>query len=61
MCRFLKGVIIHKKGDVFMIPSEDVDYPQKKIPYRHYGWNVHMMIQKALSMEKVQRKRSLLK
>lgn len=44
-------VTIHKKGDVFMIPSEDVDYPQKKIPYRHYGWNVHMMVQKVLAME----------
>lgn len=44
-------VTIHKKGDVFMIPSDDVDYPQKKIPYRHYGWNVHTMVQKVLSME----------
>lgn len=44
-------VTIHRKGDVFMIPSDDVDYPQKKIPYRHYGWNVHTMVQKALAME----------
>ncbi len=44
-------VNIHHKGDVFMIPSEDVDYPQKKIPYRHYGWNVHNMVQKVLAME----------
>jgi hypothetical protein len=44
-------VVIHKKGDVFMIPSEDVDYPQKKIPYRHYGWNVHTMVEKVLKME----------
>lgn len=44
-------VTIHQKGNVFMIPSEDVDYPQKKIPYRHYGWNVHLMVQKALGME----------
>ena len=49
--RIPEGVIIHKKGDVFMIPSEDVEYPQKKIPYRHYGWNVHLMIQKAVAME----------
>ena len=27
-----ENVIIHKKGDVFMIPSEDMEYPQKKIP-----------------------------
>ena len=27
--------VIHKKGDVFMLPSEDMAYPQKKIPYRH--------------------------
>ena len=44
-------VTIHKKGDVFMIPSPDVDYPQKKIPYRHYGFNVHTMVQKVLAME----------
>lgn len=44
-------VVIHKKGDVFMIPSDDVGYPQKKIPYRHYGYNVHTMVQKALAME----------
>jgi hypothetical protein len=56
-----EGVIIHKKGDVFMIPSEDVDYPQKKIPYRHYGWNVHMMIQKALSMEEGPKKEEFAK
>ena len=47
-----ESVIIHKKGNVFMIPSEDVDYPQKKIPYRHYGWNVHTMVEKAKTMEK---------
>ncbi len=47
-----ESVIIHKKGDVFMIPSDDVDYPQKKIPYRHYGWNVHTMVEKAKTMEK---------
>jgi hypothetical protein len=46
-----ENVVIHKKGEVFMIPSEDVEYPQKKIPYRHYGWNVHTMVQKALAME----------
>jgi hypothetical protein len=45
------NVIIHKKGDVFMLPSEDMEYPQKKIPYRHYGWNVHTMVQKVLAME----------
>jgi hypothetical protein len=44
-------VIIHRKTDIFMAPSEDMEYPQKKIPYRHYGWNVHLMIQKALGME----------
>jgi hypothetical protein len=44
-------VHIHHKGDVFMIPSEDVEYPQKKIPYRHYGYNVHSMVQKVLAME----------
>jgi len=44
-------VHIHHKGDIFMIPSDDVDYPQKKIPYRHYGWNVHTMVQKVLAME----------
>ncbi|HEX5113464.1 MAG TPA: DUF4290 domain-containing protein [Saprospiraceae bacterium] len=44
-------VHIHHKGDVFMVPSDDVDYPQKKIPYRHYGWNVHTMVQKVLAME----------
>ena len=43
--------VIHKKGDVFMLPSEDMEYPQKKIPYRHYGFNVHTMVQKVLSME----------
>jgi len=46
-----ENVIIHKKGDVFMLPSEDMEYPQKKIPYRHYGWNVHTMVQKVLAME----------
>ena len=46
-----EGVTLHKKGEVFMQPSEDMEYPQKKIPYRHYGWNVHTMIQKAMSME----------
>ena len=45
------NVVIHRKGEVFMIPSEDMEYPQKKIPYRHYGWNVHTMVQKALAME----------
>ena len=45
------NVVIHKKGEVFMIPSDDMEYPQKKIPYRHYGWNVHTMVQKALAME----------
>lgn len=45
------SVVIHKKGDVFMIPSEDMEYPQKKIPYRHYGWNVHTMVDKAKAME----------
>lgn len=49
--RVPETVTIHEKGDVFMIPSEDVDYPQKKIPYRHYGWNVHLMVQKVLGME----------
>ena len=49
--RIPEGVIIHRKGDVFMMPSEDMEYPQKKIPYRHYGWNVHTMIQKAVTME----------
>ena len=34
-----------------MEPSEDMEYPQKKIPYRHYGWNVHNMVQKAVAME----------
>ncbi len=46
-----ENVIIHRKTDIFMKPSEDMEYPQKKIPYRHYGWNVHLMIQKALAME----------
>ncbi|MEO6132950.1 MAG: DUF4290 domain-containing protein [Saprospiraceae bacterium] len=46
-----EGVVIHEKGDVFMIPSDDMGYPQKKIPYRHYGLNVHTMIQKAITME----------
>lgn len=49
--RIPEGVTIHKKGEVFMIPSEDMEYPQKKIPYRHYGWNVHTMIEKAINME----------
>lgn len=49
--RIPEGVTLHKKGAVFMIPSEDVEYPQKKIPYRHYGWNVHNMVQKAVMME----------
>ena len=43
--------VIHEKGDVFMLPSEDMVYPQKKIPYRHYGFNVHTMVQKVLGME----------
>jgi hypothetical protein len=46
-----EGVTLHKKGEVFMQPSEDMEYPQKKIPYRHYGWNVHTMVQKAMAME----------
>ena len=49
--RIPEGVTLHKKGDVFMVPSDDMEYPQKKIPYRHYGWNVNNMVQKALSME----------
>lgn len=49
--RIPEGVTLHKKGEVFMIPSDDVEYPQKKIPYRHYGWNVHNMVQKAMTME----------
>lgn len=49
--RIPETVTLHKKGEVFMQPSEDMEYPQKKIPYRHYGWNVHMMIQKAMAME----------
>jgi len=49
--RIPENVIIHRKTDIFMKPSEDMEYPQKKIPYRHYGWNVHLMIQKALGME----------
>src|SRR6187431_949615 len=44
-------VHVHHKGDIFMVPSDDVDYPQKKIPYRHYGWNVHTMVQQVLAME----------
>ena len=46
-----EGVTLHKKGEVFMVPSEDMEYPQKKIPYRHYGWNVRNMVQKAVAME----------
>src|SRR5688572_5622851 len=46
-----EGVTLHKKGEVFMIPSDDMEYPQKKIPYRHYGWNVRNMVQKAVAME----------
>jgi len=49
--RVPETVTIHKKGEVFMIPSTDVGYPQKRIPYKHYGWNVHMMVEKALAME----------
>lgn len=49
--RVPESVTIHKKGEVFMQPSEDMEYPQKKIPYRHYGWNVNSMIQKAMAME----------
>ena len=49
--RIPEGVTLHKKGEVFMIPSDDMEYPQKKIPYRHYGWNVHNMVQKAVAME----------
>ena len=59
--RIPEGVIIHRKGDVFMIPSEDMEYPQKKIPYRHYGWNVHTMIQKALTMEEGPKKEEFAK
>jgi hypothetical protein len=46
-----EGVVLHRKGEVFMQPAEDLEYPQKKIPYRHYGWNVHSMVQKAVAME----------
>ncbi len=46
-----EGVTLHKKGEVFMQPAEDLEYPQKKIPYRHYGLNVHNMILKAIAME----------
>ena len=46
-----EGVTLHKKGEVFMVPSEDMEYPQKKIPYRHYGWNVNNMVLKAVQME----------
>src|SRR5688572_21075185 len=49
--RIPEGVTLHKKGEVFMVPSDDMPYPQKKIPYRHYGFNVHNMVQKAVSME----------
>lgn len=43
-------VTIHQKTDIFIKPGE-VDYPQKPIRYRHYGWNVQTMIQKAIAME----------
>ncbi|MEO5906112.1 MAG: DUF4290 domain-containing protein [Saprospiraceae bacterium] len=46
-----ESVTLHTKGEVFMQPAEDMEYPQKKIPYRHYGWNVHTMVQKAMAME----------
>lgn len=46
-----EDVTIHQKGEVFMQPSPDMEYPQKKIPYRHYGYNVQSMIQKAMAME----------
>ena len=59
--RIPEEVIIHRKGDVFMVPSEDMEYPQKKIPYRHYGWNVHTMIQKALTMEEGPKKEEFAK
>jgi len=59
--RIQEAVIIHRKGDVFMVPSEDMEYPQKKIPYRHYGWNVHTMIQKALTMEEGPKKEEFAK
>lgn len=49
--RIPEGVTLHKKGAVFMVPSDDMDYPQKKIPYRHYGWNVNNMVLKAITME----------
>lgn len=49
--RVPEGVTLHKKGDVFMIPSDDIEYPQKKIPFRHYGWNVRNMVVKAMAME----------
>lgn len=45
-----EGVTIHHKTDIFMKPGE-VEYPQKPIKYRHYGWNVHNMIEKAMAME----------
>jgi len=45
-----EGVTLHSKEDIFMKPG-DVEYPQKPIRYRHYGWNVHNMIEKAIAME----------
>lgn len=45
-----EGVVIHRKDNIFIEPG-DVEYPQKQIPYRHYGWNVRTMVEKALAME----------
>lgn len=45
-----EGVNIHRKDNIFIEPGE-VDYPQKQIPFRHYGWNVRNMIEKAIAME----------
>jgi len=43
-------VHIHHKSDIFIKPG-DVDYPQKPIRFRHYGWGVQTMIDKAIAME----------
>nr|MDQ3016913.1 DUF4290 domain-containing protein [Bacteroidota bacterium] len=56
-----EGVTLHKKGEVFMQPAEDLEYPQKKIPYRHYGLNVHSMIQKAIALEEGPKKEEFAK
>ncbi len=45
-----EAVTIHRKDEIFTKPSK-IDYPQKPIPYRHYGHNVHTLIAKAISME----------